>query len=348
MSLLGILKSLFGSAAAPSADAANTDDCDTVLQLPRTNVIEKDAPAPDEPAAPWWAPVAEPAATTEAPQEIDATLHGELTAALDDPDLDLPQLPEVAQNVLLILSSPDGDMRRASEVAARDPVLAANVLRVANSVAFRGVREVARLDQAFARLGQRALRGLLMTAIVKDVAIRVGAAQRTVGEELWRCAWASGIILGRLSRRFGLNEDDAFLAGLLHDIGKLAILRVSHDYQRRGKGRLTRPLFDRLCQEWHEHLGLRVAESWNLPDPLPQLVGNHHAPPAADDPLRTQRLLLQFADAVCVLLEYAPYRPVRLLELPCATGLGLMADDEVTREMLEELPDLVSAKMSAL
>ena len=302
-------------------------------------------------SAPWWRPHGTPTLTPPgqvlSAQTMDRQLYDRCVRTLDDPNVELPRLSTVGRQVLARLCGPNSDLREAAEVAGRDPALAAEVLRVVNSVAYRGVTEIRRLDLAFARVGQRAMRSLLLTSMTRQVAINVGAAQRTVGEELWRRSLASGIIMGHLGPRYGLSEEEAFLVGLLHDIGMLAILKVVHDFQADRRYKVSRTLFDYLCQQWHEHIGLRLAESWSLPDPVPEIAGSHHRESAADDPLKTCRLLVTFADVTCAMLEYAPYVPYDFFNLPCVQQLGLK-DEAQTHELLAPLPEMLKEQMESV
>ncbi len=341
----------------------------------RAPAVSENAPAPaalpEDDADAWWlpqycptGPAREPGSTAEghstglhsgaearwgpAEQESFETC----AAALRDPNIELPQLQRVAQQLLVELRSDDVDLPHAAQTAAQDPSLAADVLRLANSAAFGGTHEIRRLEQAFIRLGRRRIQSLTLAASLKSVSIHSGGAQRSLGEELWQAALASAVILERVAGRVGLAEEDAFLIGLLHDIGLLAVLRVTSDCQLRRRGRLPRSVFERLGREWHEAVGRRLAEAWKLPHPLPELIGDHHCPPADEDPLRRERLLLAFADSTVARLGYglishltAGPPPGAFLELPCVRGLGF-DDGPDTRALLAEFPRLLATRMS--
>lgn len=300
---------------------------------------------PDDGAPSWWY-AEEASAVSPARDALDRDLHDHLVHTLNDPDRELPRLPAVAQRALLMLNDREVNFQRLARVIEQDPAVSAEVLRVANSVAYRGIREVTRLDLAFGRLGHRTLQSMIMAMTVKGLAIAPGGAVRTLGEELWRRSLASGVVLGRMARHFRLDENEAFLTGLLHDIGLLALLRAVHDYQKtHGRG-VSRAMFERLAEEWHEHLGLRVADAWNLPAPLPDLIGAHHAHPADDDPYRTQRLLIQFSDCVCGALGFGPYQRMDWRRTQCVSGLGLLENAEA-RAGLEDLPGIIQARIAA-
>lgn len=349
-----------GRDTAPATSLAPVDssaDSPVILHLPESEsqferaddaVAVMESPD-DELADAWFVPRDvpvhhEPRAADREP--VDRTLHDHVVAVLRQPDLELPRLPQAAQQALVLLQHDDFNARRLAALIEQDPMLAAGVLRLANSALYRGVNEITRLEPAFARVGQRTLRGLVLSENVKSLAIRVtGNGERSLGYELWQRSIASAAIAGHFAERAGMAEDEAFLLGLLHDIGMLALLRVVHDYQKAHAQRVPRALFDVLCEEWHEHVGLRLADAWNLPSPMRDLIASHHREPGAGDALAMQRHLLRLTDVIVSMLEYGPYVSYDFFALPCTQALGLH-DTPATREMLLELPQMIERRIS--
>lgn len=294
----------------------------------------------------WWAP-ADVDLVREAPKPtkttINAATHERIKRALDDPDLELPQLPRVTQQALMCLRSESLEYRELGKIVTQDQVLTAEILRVANSVAFRRMSEVQTVDTAFSRLGVRELRRILLATSMKSVMIHTGPLNRSLGRGLWQCSRVSAAIAEHVAPRVGVDPSQAYLIGLLHDIGKVAILRVMHEMLPGHVGGVPREDFDRVCENWHEHLGQRLASSWGLPDPLPEVIGSHHRQPDPNHPMRDQRLLISLADAVCAMLHYAPYVPYDFFHLDCVRGLGIH-DDAETRQWLATWPGLAAAQ----
>lgn len=355
--MLRALKNLFrGNDPESPADApaADTTPAETAQIEPAPTAVQEQAierPVAQEisereatkPSG-WWVPKGEtvvtPASASGRLRPVDSAIYSELSKVLDDPNIELPQLPIVAQQVLAMLQSEDADFAKAAAIAERDPVLTAEILRVVNSVSFRAVNEVQRLNQAFPRLGVRRLRAILVSATMKSLTIQTSERGRTLGQELWQCASASGIIAAEVGKRHKVPADEAYLAGLLHDIGMMVLLKVLFDYQQRTNKKITRNVFDALAERWHEQLGMRLANSWGLPDPLPELIGNHHRPPAEGDALANHRLVLNFSDIACSMLGYRQYVPYDFFNLPCVMRLG-MEDNDETREFLASLPEII-------
>ncbi|MGD8451715.1 MAG: HDOD domain-containing protein [Phycisphaerae bacterium] len=344
MRLFSLLRGVFGR----SGRDVDTDAPESLPSPPPTVAVAVEPDVPDGPPG-WWVPRGPPvlAPPTPAGVRVARTLYDRCARAVDDPTLELPQLPHVGQQLLAMLHAEDVSFPEAAELAGQDPALAADLLRVVNSVAYRGINEIRRLDLALARLGRRAAHSLVLTASVKRIAIRLGGAHRTLGEQLWRRSVASAVVAGVLGTQRNVPEEEAFLIGLLHDIGLLAVLKIVHDFQQSEGRPVSRAAFDALGARWHEHLGLRLADAWNLPDPLPELLGNHHHLPGDADPLAGQRLLLQVTDVVCSLLEYAPYVPYDFFNLDCVQRFGL-TDTRATRALLTDLPEQIAGRLEVL
>jgi HD-like signal output (HDOD) protein len=306
-------------------------------------------PEPEQPAqleldtGYWWAPRDMPLAPPPlAPDPLDPR-EGQIAAALqrilDGGDVDLPVLPVVAHRALSTLRSENVDYAELAQLIGEDPAISARVLRVVNSTAYARLFRIDRLEVAFARLGCTALRGIILATSLKGVAIRTGGAQRTLGEELWQRAIVSAVLLSELSGRFALRDGEAFLVGLLHDLGNFAILRVLHD-QRFGGGNISRAAFDRLSHQWHEPLGAYLARAWQLGEPLPDVIGDHHSDSTPDDSFATYRWLVQFSEVVCSLLGYSTCIPCDFFALSCVQNLRIQ-DTPETRQWLLALPTLI-------
>ena len=144
-----------------------------------------------------------------------------------------------------------------------------------------------------------------------------------------------------------MDEEVAFLIGLLHDIGNVIVLRIVHGYSLPTRYEIDTDTFEYLCGESHQEFGELIADSWGLPPHLKSLLADHHRHPAPDDPLRNERLQLQLSDIICSLLAYAPFEPYDLLACRVVQDLGL-ADDAKFVAFLERLPDDVDETIGAL
>jgi HD-like signal output (HDOD) protein len=298
----------------------------------------------------WWQP-AEPTVTQpqrlEAPpqSESDAGVVEAVQKLLHCPETELPHLPHVPQKVLILLRQEQVQYKDVADALSQDQVLSATVLRRANAAALGARVKVSALTDAVTRLGLRGLRSLMITQSLRHLTLAVGTGQSR-GDRLWRQSLASGVIAAAYDSCFSVCQEDAFLIGLLHDIGKVAILRACHDAGTAAGAPVSDALFDYLCQEYHEPVGEALARHWELPDELAQMAGSHHRSLSGTDHLENLRALLQLTDASVSLLGYAHQEPYDLLAMPAARYLGA-ADNAAFLAALPTIPTSVERALNA-
>lgn len=182
-----------------------------------------------------------------------------------------------------VAKDPDAGAADLKAVVEGDPALGARILRMVNSAAY-GVRStVTNLHQAISYLGFSQVRNLAMTASVSDIFKKnetIGTYQRT---ELWRHLVSVGICARLVASRCRMpNFEDAFLAGLLHDIGIILEDQQTHAQfcQVMAAARPGTTLCD-LEKEYlgfnHAALGAKVAEAWKFPEMVRASIRFHHA-----------------------------------------------------------------------
>lgn len=203
----------------------------------------------------------------------------------------LPPLPQVAIKALRLIDDPRCSIPELSKVLSFDQALAGRILRWANS-AFYGLRsQVATLDQAIMYLGLMTVRELVVAASVGDMLNRQVAGYSLERGELWRHSVAVAAGTRWVARKQDYRAlDRAFIAGLLHDIGKLVLdklLRSDSRWQEqwntlREQGVPFTEMERELTGYDHAEIGGFIAEKWNLPKPLCEAIALHHHPDMAE------------------------------------------------------------------
>lgn len=203
---------------------------------------------------------------------------------------DLPTLPVVAQKLLVLLQDPDYAADDVRLVIESDQALATRILKLVNSPAYGIARDIKSVDRAMVLLGSEALKNVVMCAGVSAAMEAMGGGVAIDG--FWRHAAFVGTAAGLLAERTGLADPgEAFLAGLVHDIGELALDVVQPDRWQRvldlgARGRLENE--KRYLGLTHQRAGQILLTSWCLPDELVAVARDHHAPReilASDRPL---------------------------------------------------------------
>ena len=311
----------FGVASDPSTEGA----VGVATREPPEVVVE-------EPGAPvenrWWetGPVSQPGPLVVERPELSPkalVLEKLLASHLDGHDLSLPPLPHVPHLVLKHLRKAEWNAAELAEVIAQDQVIAASVLRVCNSPMYRGLDRITALRPAITRLGAIVLRTLMMHQSVRGAVFHGSGRDNELANSLWRRSLVSACVMRVLSRFSDIAEEDAFLMGLLHDIGDVIVLRQVRDQASITHYTPDLTTFDYLCFKCHQEFGKLIAREWKLPQGLANLISDHHRHPADDDPLGTQRLQLQFTDMIIAQLGYAGAASFNLLKTAAARALDL-------------------------
>ncbi len=199
----------------------------------------------------------------------------------------LPPAPRILSELLNLLRDEDVAVERIVQLITFDPALTAKVIRRCNSAAFAGTEPVHNLSEAVSRLGFNEIYRLV-AAVVSESMLQ--APQRGYGiatGELWHHSVTSALAARVTAAATGVNENLAFTAALLHDIGKLVLselLERSYDQVMQETGASGHSFLEAeqiLLGTNHAEIGGRLLERWNFPQNLVFAVRHHHDPCAA-------------------------------------------------------------------
>jgi putative nucleotidyltransferase with HDIG domain len=199
---------------------------------------------------------------------------------------DLPSLPAVVMELLSNIEQENIDISVLAKKVSYDQALTAKTLRLANSSSFGLQVKVATIQQAITFLGFQTTRNLITAAAVTGC-FPNGRCPGFNDKAFWRHSIATAACSRSLARRLRFNQDVAFTAGLLHDIGRLVL--VSGHPQAYGEVLAWRAAHD---GEWldaeravlgvdHVDAGVALAVHWNFSDTMRQAIAWHHAPETA-------------------------------------------------------------------
>lgn len=345
-----VFRMISGPAARQQQTATSTDrrraahQSATVATLDPADASTSPKSAGEKEQSPWWVPAEPTTAPSVLPErpELDAearALENLLVSHFDGHNLNLPPLAQAAEQALAKLRDPKSSLADVARAIGEDPVIAAAVLRMANSAYYRGAEKITSLQTAASRLGTRALRTLMLHESMRS-AVFQGRGADDWAELLWARSIAAAEVMRKLSSLTGLNEEDAALMGLLHDIGNVIVLRVVRGDRAVGgyTYEIDHDTFEYFCAICHQEFGELIADAWKLPDDLRALVTDHHSQPAPGDPLAKARWQLQLTDMILSLLGYMPYVPIDLLNTEAARQLNLAQHPGMVA-LLEKLPD---------
>ena len=207
-----------------------------------------------------------------------ATAFVELLASrLTGGGIELVAFPETALRLRRVLDDPDSELSEVLRLVSAEPVIAARLMKVANSAAMRtGGAEITDLKRAIVRIGNAVVRNAVMHFAAQQVA---GAVSDPGLRGLVRDAWrhsarvaAIAYVLAREQNR--VNPDTALLGGLLHDIGRFYILAELDAHPDLAPDAQA---VDDIVRDWHSGVGQAILESWDLPEELCKIAGEHDA-----------------------------------------------------------------------
>jgi HD-like signal output (HDOD) protein len=220
----------------------------------------------------------------------------------------LKPFPVVAQKVLDILSNPDFHLAEVTAALEEDPALAAGMLRVANSAFFSGTRPCSSIAQAFVRMGGMAVTESILTVAAMDMFPDLNGLGKKIRDH---CA-STAALVQTLAREFSpKNSDGIFIAGLMHDVGKLLLIdHESSIYSSMSEEDAMLPNtahqleFSTLGFD-HAVLVGHVLTLWRFPEPIPIITSLHHQPERAykDDTIGVMTALLRIADQLDTLFR---------------------------------------------
>jgi putative nucleotidyltransferase with HDIG domain len=206
--------------------------------------------------------------------KLSAELEGILVKRIQADQLFLPSMPAVATKIMELLRDPDAGMKEVAKLFEKDPVLAARTLRMATSAAFAGGGKRITLQEALARLGTKALKGLLVEASAQKLFVSRNPQINDQLKTLWEHSVAVGILARDVLALTGaVDSDSAYLAGLLHDVGKPVVASVLLELERQltdvyQKGWIDSGEWLEVVGRIHRPIGVALAEKWALPPPI--------------------------------------------------------------------------------
>jgi HD-like signal output (HDOD) protein len=283
--------------------------------------------------------------TSAAPEpERRTAIAAQVRAKLAGGTLELPSFPPLAAQVLAIVEHPQFDTNELVRVIQRDPVAAAELLRISNSALYLGGSAVESLRDAVVRLGANATAQAVSAISAKalfDLEARATHAQyASTWAGLWEhatvvaftCSWLS------MTYRKG-NMDRAFLGGMLHELGKnvalrsLSVMATAEGFGEPPAGALLHGLLEDL----HVECGAALAASWNLPAPVATILREHHAeaPPADQADLHIVRLVSGLDELRC-----NPWHRSELPEVVHASAAALGLSKAQLQALVTQLREL--------
>ena len=215
----------------------------------------------------------------------------------------LPPLPSVMIELIQALNSDDVDLRSLGKIISKDPSMTMNVLKIANSAFYGLPQKVTTIDQAVRMLGTNEITSLCISCSASK-SLRAPKDVHTLDmKQFWRHSVATGVFGKILCNKLNVGRwDSLYLAGLVHDVGKVVLDRFRHDiyheivdltYQE------NIPVLEaerRIMGSSHDTVGGWLMEKWRLPQLFKEVAVYHHSVLEAPEKSRIAIAIISAAD----------------------------------------------------
>ena len=223
----------------------------------------------------------------------------------------------VALRALNVLSGTDTSLRELCDLIRPDPVFAAEVLRIANSPLVAFSKEITSVLQASMLLGFRRLRRLVITLGYRSY---MDKSFTPAQHDCWRHSFACAMVAERIARWNSIDRDFAYTAGILHDIGRVALATINPQIYADLVDRVAASPTDDVLRCERESFGIDhccagrlLVTTWKLPEEFIEVTSRHHEPLThQEDATEVVRLSCMLADTLG--FAAAPHGAIRSFE----------------------------------
>jgi putative nucleotidyltransferase with HDIG domain len=257
-------------------------------------------------------------------------------------------LPEITTRIIATVEDPNSTARQLHQIIAHDPALVTRILKVVNSAFYGLPGQIGSIERAIVLLGLNAVKNIAIAASLGQLFRGAALCEGYSPRDLWTHCIAVAITARALAREMKLPiADEAFLAGMIHDLGMIVSLQVHPDALRKvcrkvqtGGGDFC-AVEQELIGADHAQLGMALAEAWKFPRPCQLVAGYHHRPADLADNNRILVTLVAVADILCCQGKQGFDLTARHQNLAASAADSIGIDPAAIERVKTNLPQLV-------
>lgn len=269
---------------------------------------------------------------------------------------DLPSLPEVVTKVTELVQDPKSSAAQLSKIISHDSGLTSRVLRMVNSAYYGFPKQISSIQHAITIMGFTTIKSLVLSSsIFRIFAPKSGTTTCLDYKKFWKHSLLTAIASRNIYQKLFFKPDEnIFSAAILHDIGKIILDQYDHDNYARAFSEAPSPLFGddvlvselKHCDVTHQYIGHFVAESWNLPEMLSDVIRYHHSPLESENQQNLTTVVYLGNILSHLILDYEVFS-INSFDDEILSYIGLNEDDlalifDELKQESEQLNDLES------
>jgi HD-like signal output (HDOD) protein len=204
-----------------------------------------------------------------------------------------------------MMLNPRTSAKEVAQLISSDPSLTSRVLRVVNSSFYGFPSRITTVTHAIVILGFNTIKSIVLSSSIFDVFKKDSSTQGFDRTEFWKHSIGSGAAARVLGRAFNYPvPEELFIAGLLHDVGKIVIDQFLHEKFReivalvKSKGCLMREAEEKILGITHSEIGAWLFQRWNLSKGLVETTKYHHNPSLSDENQKITAIV-HISDLLC-------------------------------------------------
>ena len=270
--------------------------------------------------------------------EISKTVREKIIGEINE----LPTFPEIIVRIQNLAADPDASVDKIADALSHDPSLTADILKFSNSAGFFQGKKIEKVSEAVMRIGLKNISLMLSAA----AAHKILSKRYKKFEQVWTHSIKTAEYSRNLCIKYGKNSiaEKAYIAGLLHDIGYIILLSTGEDVVNilseklsNKKMKISKIIDEAYLGLSHADLGWMMADKWNLPDFLLNIIKNHHNPDkcASDDICKIVYLANMFCGIESQKYQYS------YIEKKIYESFGIKNETELQKIHLE-LKEIIS------
>ena len=264
--------------------------------------------------------------------------------------IEIATLPEVTMKIVEVVQDERSTAHDLHKIVRNDPALSARVLRVVNSAFYGLPGQIGSIDRAIMLLGLNAVKNIAIAASIGKMFKSSVVCDDFTGKDLWTHSVAVGATNKLITSAIGMAlPDEAFLTGLIHDIGLVAVMQCHSEDIRKivdlaKSGVPYRKAEEKIIGANHQEIGAALTAKWKFPRSFQFVAGFHHEPTELAPEKRTLSVITHISDILCARGEFGMKITVETDEVP----QELKDEIGITSEQLDEIAGNIENELQAV